>query len=458
MRLARLIGPELEILVREDPDELRKLLDEIHPEDVADIISDLDDKGATRFLTELPTEYAAQVFERLDEDRQEVLASRMSLDSTTRIVSEMDADERVDFVSILPPEVMAPLLARLEKVDPEAAEEVEELSRWPENSAGGLMTTEYIAVTRDLTVHQAIEEVRRQAKEAEAIDAIYVLDQRERLEGFLTLRNLLLSDPARSVAEAMAQNVISVPPDLDQEDVAHKIAKYDMTTLPVVGGAGQLLGVITADDILDVLHEEQAEDVHKMGAVEPIREGYFDASFAEYIRKRAPWLAILFVGGYLTTWAMEAHENVLASLATLSFYVPLLIAAGGNSGSQSATLVIRALAVGEVRGRDWRRVLGRELLQGITLGALLAVLGIFRVALGGDGMSLALLMAVSIVALVIIGCVIGAMMPIILYKLGFDPATSSAPFITTLVDVLGIVTYLGLAQWLLGDMIAAGSH
>ena len=457
MRLARLIGPELETLLRESPGEVRELLDEIHPEDIADIVGELDDDRAVELLTELPTDYAAQVFERLDDDRQETLTARMGVDSTAIIVSEMDADEAADFVTMLPPATQAPILEKLEEVDPEAAEDVEELARWPATTAGGLMTTDYISVNPEITIADAIDEVRKQAEDAETVNIVYAVAGEERLVGYLTLRNLLLSKPNERVSEVMGQNVISVPPELDQEEVAQKLAKYDLNVLPVISRKGELLGVITADDILDVLSEEQAEDVQKMGAIEPIRDGYFDASFLEYIRKRAPWLVVLFLGGYLTTAAMEEYDAELSRMADLAFYVPLLIAAGGNSGSQSSTLVIRGLAVGDIRGRDWWRVLAKELGQGVALGLLLAVLGLLRVLMGGGTMGFAWLIAGTIVAIVVMGCVVGAMMPLILNKAGADPATSSTPFIATLVDVFGILIYLSLARWLLAEALARAS-
>ncbi|HEY8945761.1 MAG TPA: magnesium transporter [Polyangiaceae bacterium] len=454
MRLARLIGPELADLVRESPGEVRELLEDIHPEDIADVVSDLPDDQAVELITQLPTDYAAQVFTRLDEERQGLLASMMGTNSTALIATEMNADERADFFSMLPPDVGAPLLEELEKVDPEAAEDVEELTRWPETSAGGLMTTDYISVGPTVRMAEATEEVRRRAHEAETVETIWVVDASHRLLGYLTLRNLLLSAPGELVSEAMQTNVISVNPELDQEEVAKILAKYDLHSLPVVDHKGEMLGLITSDDILDVMVEEQAEDVQKMGAIAPLPEGYFDASIATYIRKRAPWLLVLFLGGFFTTTAMKSFDRVLAAVASLAFYVPLLVSAGGNSGSQSSTLVIRGLAVGDIHTRDWWRVLGRELVQGLVLGSLLAVLGIARALLSGDGTEFAALIAGTILGIVVMGCVVGGMLPILLHRLGIDPATSSNPFIATLVDVFGIVIYLTLAQWLMADVLA----
>ena len=449
MRLARLIGPELEALLRESPAEVSELLDEIHPEDLADIVADFDDQRASELLKALPTEYAAEVFERLDQERQEKLSHVLGLDSTARIAAEMGADERTDFFSVMPPDVAAPLLESLVRVDPEAAEEVEELRRWPERTAGGLMTTDFIAIPPDLRIGDAIEELRQRAREAETLDSVYVVSAASKLLGHLRLRDILLADPAERAIDVMRGNVISVPPELDQEEVAKVLAKYDLHAMPVVSGGGELLGLITSDDILDVMTEEQGEDVQKMGAIGPIKDGYFDASFGEYIRKRAPWLAFLFVSGFFTTTAMRKFNSVLAAVAQLSFYVPLLIAAGGNSGSQSSTLVIRGLAVGDIDTHDWWRVLLRELGQGLVLGLMLAFFGVLRVLIAGDPSGMALLVAITLICNVVMGCVVGAMMPLFLHRIGVDPATSSTPFIATLVDVLGIVIYLGLAQILL---------
>ncbi|HLV68902.1 MAG TPA: magnesium transporter [Polyangiaceae bacterium] len=453
MRLARLIGPELESFVRECPDELPNLLDEIHPEDIADVLGDFEDDQAVELLRHLPTDYAAQVFSRLDEERQGVLADRLGAGVVARIAGEMDADERADFFSILPPTVGETVLEELERVDPEAAEDVEELRRWPEASAGGLMTTDYISVGPSLTIQQAIEEVRKAARDAETVDTVYVVDGAHKVLGFLTLRDLLLSSNDDTVAEAMRHNVISVTPELDQEEVAKVLAKYDLHALPVVHENGEMLGVITSDDILDVITEEQAEDVQKMGAIAPIADRYFDVTLGMFVRKRAPWLIVLFIGGFFTTEALKRFDHVLATVAQLAFYVPLLISAGGNSGSQSSTLVIRGLAVGDISTRDWWRVLYRELGQGLVLGALLGSLGLMRVLVAGDGGRFALLIGVTILCIVTMGCVVGGMLPIVLHRVGLDPATSSNPFIATLVDVLGIVIYLTAAQWVMSDVL-----
>jgi magnesium transporter len=452
MSLGQLIGPELQTLLEDSPGEVRELLDDIHPEDIADIVEGMDDVAAHRALMELPTDYAAQVFERLEDDRQEALARQMGVQDLAEIAVEMDADDRADFYSVLPPPMQQRLLSQLELSDPEAAEDVQDLRRWEETTAGGLMTTDYLSVRPGMTMGDARKHIRELADGVETVDSIFVTTDDEKLVGLVTMRRMLLTPAETGVDEVMIHNVKSVPPELDQEEVARKIAKYDLATLPVVDGSGHLLGVITADDVLDVLNEEQSEDVHKMGAVEPIRDGYFETSYFLFLRKRAPWLVVLFLGGFLTTQTMQTFKHELATVTQLAFYLPLLISAGGNSGSQSSTLVIRGLAVGDIATLDWWRVLSREALQGATLGTLLAVLGVGRSWFFGDGPEFALLVGATIIAIVVLGCVIGALAPILLHWVGVDPATSSTPFIATVVDVMGILVYLTLAHVLLSSL------
>jgi magnesium transporter len=454
MRLARLIGPELKTLLAEHPEEVGEVLSEIHPEDLADFITDLDDRQAGELLTHLPTEYAAQVFGRLGDSKQEAVAEEIGVDSTAQIVVEMDADERADFLSQLPPKIGADLLLEIERVDPQVAEDVEALAKWPDTSAGGLMTTDYIAISPNLLVKDAIDELRRRAGEAETVDVIFAVNPERQLLGILSLRQMLIAEPLERIRDVMIENVISVRPDLHQEEVARKLAKYDFYVMPVVSDDGRLLGVITADDVLDVLTEEQTEDVQKMAAVGPIRDGYFDTSTSMMFRKRAPWLIVLFVGEFFSGTALRANDKVLAAIGHLSFYIPLLASAGGNSGSQSSTLVIRGLATGDIRGVDWLKVFVRELLQGVALGLTLAFFGFIRASTSGDGGRFAVLVATTVVGLVIIGCVVGAMLPILLHALKQDPATTSTPFIATLIDTLGILLYMALARWILADVLA----
>lgn len=450
MELGRLIGPELRELLTDDPAALGELIEELHPQDVSESLEELDDDTVSRALTSLPLEFGAQVFERLSEDRQILIAKRLGVNSTVRLLSEMSQDEAVDFFGLLPEETVDKLLARLEVVDPEQAEGVRELNIWPEQSAGGLMNNEYVVVSDSVTVDGAISALRLKAAEGyEVLDVVFLRDESETITGFVTLRGLLLSGPDVPVSHIMQHNMVSVEPHIDQEEVARIFVRYDLHALPVLDQQRHMLGIITSDDVIDVVEEEAEEDAQKMAGVEPMENSYFAVSFWVYFRKRAPWLLILFVGGFFSTSVMENFSPILKSITQLAFYIPLLISAGGNSGSQSATLIIRGLAVGDIQAKDWFRVLVREFGQGLFIGVGLALLGIGRAWLGGDGLLMAILIGVTIICLVTLGCVVGAMMPIIMQRIGVDPATSSTPFIATLIDALGIIVYLSLARFLL---------
>jgi magnesium transporter len=308
-----------------------------------------------------------------------------------------------------------------------------------------------------MTVGEVIQLIRKKGAEAETIYYVYTLSAGKRLEGVVSLRDLLLADPNQKVAEVMTSNVIAVPPDMDQEEVAKRIAKYDLYGIPVIDVKSTLLGVITVDDVIDVLTQEQTEDVQRLAGVEPLEASYFQTTFWTFIRKRATWLVILFVEEFFTGSALRHYDTVIQAVAKLSYYVPLLISTGGNSGSQSASLIIRGLAVGEVKMSDWWRIAGRELAQGLVLGLILAAVGIVRVTMWGDGPRFAILIGGTLVSIVIMGCVVGSMLPLALRRVGFDPATSSTPFIASLVDVLGIIIYFNIAQLVLSEVIQSAT-
>jgi magnesium transporter len=456
MRLASLLGPDLKQLLKEDPDQVRELLDEIHPEDLADLVGDLDPDEAGELLSRLPAEDAAPIFERLDEQEQEDLIEQMPPHSMAQIASEMAADDRADMFSALPPAMGVELFQALEKVDPEAAQEVRDIEKWPATSAGHLMTTDYVAVSPRIRVSETLEMVRQRGREREQfVYVVYVVDQ-GKLAGTVSLREILISDPMQGIAEVMRTNVISVPPTMDQEDVARRMAKYDLNVMPVVADDGKLLGVITIDDIIDVLVREQTEDVQKIGAMEPLDLPYFQTSFATFIKKRAGWLIILFVEEFFTQTALRYYDPVMEAVKGALLYVPLLISAGGNSGSQSSTLVIRGLALGEIKLSDWWRILFRELFMGILLGVMISGIAMGRVMMYPDqSFRFAITVGVTVLFIIVTGCSVGAMLPLILKRFGVDPATSSTPFIASLVDTLGVLIYAHVAMIVMHDVIAA---
>jgi magnesium transporter len=459
MRLASLLGPDLKQVLKEDPDQVRELLEEIHPEDLADIVGDLDTEEAAQLLERMPADAAAPIFERLDDEEQGELVEVMPPESVAHIASEMAPDDRADLFSLLPESVGEVILEKLEEVDPKAAEDVRQIEKWPDTAAGHLMTTAYVKVAPNATVRAAIDAVRMFVEQHhDNIYNVYAIDAQQRLTGIVSMRDLLLSQPAQRLDDIMRTNVISVPPMQDQEDVARKMAKYDLNVMPVLDESGKILGVITIDDIVDVLTQEQTEDVQKLGAVEPLDVPYFRTSFVTFIKKRGVWLFILFFGEFFTQTALRHYDPVFDAIKGAAYYVPLLISAGGNSGSQSSTLVIRGMALGEIKMRDWYRILVRELAMGLVLGLGLAVVGFGRVLMYPDQHSdFALTVAASLVGIVMTGCTVGAMLPIVLKRIGLDPATSSTPFIASLVDVLGIIIFVHAAQVIMASVLA-GHH
>jgi magnesium transporter len=459
-QIASLIGPDLKRILTEagDPELARELLEDFHPEDVADLLKELDDADAAEILKLLPDDLAAPIFERLEEPAQSVIVEILGPEEAADLAAEMAPDDRADLIEHLPEEVGEKLLDALEKVDPEAARETETLGRWEEGTAGALMTTDYLTEGPLKSVGETISDIRKKGGQAETVYYVFVTSDSGHLEGVASLRDILLADPKEKLAEVMTTRVISVGPTTDQEEVARQMSKYDLLAMPVVDKYQTLLGVITADDIMDVLTQEGTEDVQKLGGMEALETSYFATSFATFIRKRGAWLVILFVEEFFTGTALRHYDEVLAAVGKLAFYVPLLISTGGNSGSQSATLIIRGMAVGEIKMNDWYRIMMRELGMGIVLGIGLAIVGVGRVMMWGDGARFAFVIAFTLVGIVTMGCVVGSMLPLLMKRLGFDPATSSTPFIASLVDVLGIIIYFNIAKIMLASVIEQAMH
>lgn len=450
MRVSKLIAPDLVRVLEEDPDQLGEALQEVHPQDVADAVAELDRDVAAQIMRTLPATSAADVMQRLPDELQVFLIETMDTRMSAAVVTEMDADDRADLVQDLPQPVRDRVMEHVEQTEPGVAEDVRVLASYDEDSAGGLMTTEYLALWPELTVGEAIAELRTSSRERdiETVYYIYVVAY-DRLVGVLSLRDLILGDPDQTLSSVMTDQVVSVPVAMDQEEVAMQIAKYDLSAMPVVDESGQMLGVVTVDDVVDVVMEEATEDAHMMAAVIPSEESYLNTSFFSFVRNRATWLVVLFVGELLTANVMHVYEAQLAAVLDLVIFIPLIISSGGNSGAQSSSLVIRALALGELSPGDWPRVMMRELSMGLTLGVMLGAVGFLRAMYGGgldDPIQMGLTVSAAIVAVVTLGTLVGSMMPLMIERLGGDPAVSSSPFVASLVDVLGLVVYFTVAR------------
>ena len=457
MRLSSILGPDLRDALSTDPSGLRSALGEFHAEDIAEILDEIALDDAVALTRTLEAEQAAEVLERLSGERQVAILRALPIEPAARLLGEMDPDDLVDMLQELEEHERGPLLAALEAVDEEAAEEARELVLYGPETAGGLMTTEFVALDPGKKVWEAIEAIRKRATEdeVETIYYVYVCGYGDKLLGVVSLRDLILSDPSHELQHVMTEKVVHVGPMDDQEHVADMIARYDFSAIPVVDDDFALLGMVTVDDVVDVVIEEATEDAQLMGGVVPLEDSYFATGVFEFWWKRAVWLVLLFLGQLLTATVMEVNQSVLQQTMALALFIPLIISSGGNAGSQSSTLVIRGMAVGEIEARDWLRVLRRELGVGLALGGLLGAMGFARSYFAGGGVAayqLALVVSLSIVTVVAMAAIIGAILPIAIKRAGLDPAVSSTPFIASVVDVLGLLVYFGVAHYVFTNL------
>lgn len=398
---------------------------------------------AEEFFLSLDGRDQAELLGGLGRAERQIWLRQLPPDDAADLVQATDEDGREDLLALL---------------DDATRKEVTALLAYAEDDAGGLMSPRFVRVRPDMRVDEAIAYLRRQARErVETIYYIYVLDGDQRLLGVVSFRELFAASSDRTVREVMQREPVSVPDDLDQESVSQLIAQHDLVAMPVVDAEGRMKGIITVDDIVDVVQEEATEDIQKLGGTEALDAPYLEVGFAEMVRKRGVWLLVLFVGELFTASAMARYEEELARALVLALFIPLVISSGGNSGSQASTLVIRAIALGEVRLRDWWRVLRRELVCGLALGAILGAVGVLRILLwparetvyGPHYALVGFAVGVSLVGIVLWGAVVGSMLPFVLRRLGLDPATASAPFVATLVDVTGLMLYFNVASVML---------
>jgi magnesium transporter len=407
----------------------------------------------------LPAEEAERFFAALDAREIAALLGKLPASERQRWMRVLEPDDSADVLQAAPPELREALLGSLDTL---ARREVSALLAYAEDDAGGLMSPRYVRLRPEMTVDQAIAYLRRAARErVETIYYIYVLDAENRLVGVVSFRELFAAPPEKLVRDVMRTRVITVRDDLDQEAVANVIAENDLMAVPVVNAAGQLQGIVTIDDVVDVVREEATEDIQKIGGTEALDAPYLEIAFGRMVRKRGGWLAALFLGEMLTATAMAFFEDEISRAVVLALFVPLIISSGGNSGSQATTLVIRAMALGEVRLRDWWRVIRRELASGLVLGSFLGAIGFLRIVLwqavtplyGQHYLLIALTVFGSLIGVVTFGTMAGSLLPFVMRRLGFDPASASAPFVATLVDVTGLVIYFSVATLVLGGTL-----
>ena len=427
-------------------------LKDLHPPDIADIFNRLEIDEAKFVYKQLDEQIVTDVLVELEDDvRERFLAALTSKEIAEQFIDNMDSDDAADVIAELPDKVQDEVLSHLE--DSEQASDIVDLLKYDENTAGGLMATELVRVHVNSDSLECVREIRKQADEVKNIYTIYVVDDDERLVGLLSLKKLVISPTRSKVADIYESKVISVKTNTPDEEVADIMDKYNLVVLPVVDGLGRLVGRITIDDVVDLRREEETEDVQKMGAMEALDEPYMSTRFLQMIKKRAGWLILIFIGETFTATAMLYFQDDISKVIILSSFIPLIISSGGNSGSQASTLIIRALALGEITLRDWWKIIKKELSTGLTIGIILGVIGFIRVALwsyftpvyGEHWLLIACTIGTALIGVVAWGTLIGSLLPLGLKRIGLDPAVSSAPLVATLVDVTGIVIYFSVA-------------
>jgi magnesium transporter len=448
-----LFGPEVRLMLQENnAAEMKACCETLHPATVAETLTgEFTADEVWRVLNSTSIRNQAAIFEYFPIEWQVEMVEGTGRQHMAHLIEKMSHDDRVDLLRRLMPRVADQLLRLVDEAD---RRDIAALVSYGENTAGALMTTDYAWLPANITTSEALERLRLQAPDKETIYYVFVLDDERKLLGVVSLRDLIMAARHALVRDIMNAEPVTVKVNDDREHVAQELARYDLLAIPVVDDQGRLVGIVTHDDVIDVVVQEATEDSHRMGAVDPLTENYLEANFLTVWRKRAGWLSLLFVAGLFTIFALAGFQESLADMAVLTLFIPLCIGTGGNSGSQAATLITRAMALGQLSVGDWLRVLRRELVTGVALGLSLGAIGFlicFLLPASILGVSvpwwgLALVVSQAVAAICLWGTLVGSMLPLIFRALGFDPAFASSPFVAMFVDVTGIVIYFSIAH------------
>jgi magnesium transporter len=445
--IGHLLKPELEDLIEQrNFAALRQILAEFPAAEVAELLAALNAEHQAVLLRILPSQLAADVFEHLRLEDQEPLLRALGSEVVARILNEMDPDDRTAILEELPAAVTQRLLSLL---SPKERQTSIALLGYPEDSIGRRMTPDYVAIQQQWTVTDVLAHLRRVGRNFETLDQLFVVDAMGKMIGVVKLSDLVTTELSQTVSDLLEPQVISLRADSDQETAVGVFKKYDLTVVPVVDSQGILVGVVTVDDVLDVAEKEATEDIHRVGAVEPLTTSLLRAPFRVLYGRRIIWLVLLIVVNIFSGAGIAYYETLIESAVALVFFLPLLMGSGGNSGAQAATLVIRSLALGEVRLRDYLKLLGRELGVALALGLTMAV-AVFFLAWIRSGFYVAVAVSASMIVVVMIGSLIGMSLPFVLSRLRLDPAAASAPLVTSLADISGVLIYFSIAQFFLG--------
>lgn len=457
---AQLIKPEFEELIEaKDWVALKEVLNDVPSADIAELLLELPGEIAIVVFRLLKKPIAADVFAELPTSKGVELLELFNKQQLSDVMGNLEPDEQVSILEELPGHLTQRVMNSINRED---QKQLKKLLGYPEESVGRLMTPRYVKVKSDWTIKHSMKHIREYGETAETINVIYVVDDKERLIDDLRITHLILADQDKQIETLMDRSFEALSVNDDQEEAVKMLAKYDRVALPVVDSDGVLVGIVTADDIIDVAEEETTEDMQKMAGMDALDDYYSQTSILDIVKKRLWWLLILFVGQILTAIAMGGYEEILQKVVALSFFVPLIISSGGNSGSQAATLVIRALATDDIKLEDWKKVFTREFTSGLMLGSLIGLMGFFTLIawdlIGGQLLSMTVILTAAVVglslfAIVLFGNFTGAMLPFVLSKLNIDPAVSSAPFVATIVDVTGIIIYFSIAILLLSGTL-----
>ena len=436
-----------ELLDSKQYTRLRQMLAELNDADIAVLLEELEEQDMLKVFRILPKDLAADVFSYMDVDNQQFIITSLSERDAAGIVDNLMADDAADLMEEMPATVVKKILAN---ASPETRRDINHLLRYPEDSAGSIMTVEYVDLKENLTVDEAIARIRKIGVDSETINSCYVLDSRRKLVGTVALRYLLLSQPDEIIADIMHENVISINTLMDQEEVARQFQKYDFTAMPVVDNENRLVGIITVDDIVDILQEEATEDIEKMAAIVPSDKPYMKTGVLETWKKRIPWLLLLMVSATFTGRIIASYETALSACMVLSTFIPMLMDTGGNAGSQASVSIIRGISLDEIQFADLPGVIWKEARVSLLCGATLSAANFVKLMLFDRvGVMVALVICLTLIVAVFVAKIVGCTLPMFAKKVGFDPAVMASPFITTIVDALSLIIYFQIATRLL---------
>ncbi len=435
--------PELrEMLAEHNTAELKEFCIALHPARTAEFMEGLTAAESWEVLRHTDARTRAQIFSYLAPEKQIEMIQTVDRAEMVHLIDDLPPDERVDILDRVDPKIVDDLLTLLPA---DVRRDILRLRSYKEGTAGAMMTTRFARLPENLTVAQAMQELRHQAEELETVYYLYVVDEGDHLRGLVSLRQLVLALPDTRINDIMERAVVSVQVTEDQEEVAQRLAKFDFLAIPVIDHEHHLVGIITHDDVIDVVREEATEDAQLIGAVSPLRTGYLETRLLTLTWKRGIWLGMLFFGAMGTIFALQRYEPIMDEITWLVFFLPLIISSGGNSGSQSATLIITALTAGDITLADWWRVVRRELLMGLLLGTMLGTIGAAIASVTADEPLAALILPITLVLVVTCGTMTGSTLPLLFRRIGLDPAMMSNPFVSVICDVLGTLIYMEVA-------------